>query len=133
GAGGGGMGGLLSGATPSAELTELLGEDASDFTWAAAATGANQAAGYQLAVEEPVMAIGGFNGTDPSPTLAEFKQLVAEGQIHWYIGSGSDGQGGGPGGGGGGSSTSAEISAWVEANFEATTVDSVSLYDLSAG
>mgnify|MGYP003362296025 CR=1 FL=1 len=96
------MGGLLSGATPSAELTELLGEDASDFTWAAAATGANQAAGYQLAVEEPVMAIGGFNGTAPSPTLAEFKQLVAEGQIHWYIGSGSDGQGGGPGGGGGG-------------------------------
>lgn len=73
------MGGLLSGAT-SAELTELLGEDASDFTWAAAATGANQAAGYQLAVEEPVMAIGGFNGTDPSPTLAEFKRLVAEGR-----------------------------------------------------
>lgn len=131
GGGGGGMGGLLNGATPTAELTELLGEDASDYTWVAAATGANQAAGYQLALEEPVMAIGGFNGTDPSPTLEEFKQLVAEGQIHWCIGS--DGEGGGPGGGGSESSTSAEISEWVEANFEATTVDSVSLYDLSAG
>ncbi|MCF2571257.1 hypothetical protein [Brevibacterium sp. UCMA 11754] len=133
GGGGGGMGDLLNGVTPTAELTELLGEDAPDYTWVAAATGANQAAGYQLALEEPVMAIGGFNGTDPSPTLEEFKRLVSEGQIHWYIGSGADGQGGGPGGGGNGSSTSAEISEWVEANFEATTVDSVSLYDLSDG
>ena len=29
----------------------------------------------QLATGEPVMAIGGFNGTDPSPTLAQFQQL----------------------------------------------------------
>ncbi|UVI37185.1 ArnT family glycosyltransferase [Brevibacterium spongiae] len=132
-AGGGGMGGLLNGSEPSAELTQLLEQDASDYTWAAAATGANQAAGYQLALDEPVMAIGGFNGTDPSPTLAQFKQLVAEGKIHYYIGSGSSGQS--PGGADSGSS-SAQIAAWVEANFEATTVDSVdsvALYDLSAG
>lgn len=127
GGGGGGMGGLLSGSEPSDELTELLSADADDYTWAAAATGANQAAGYQLALEEPVMAIGGFNGTDPSPTLVEFKQLVADGQIHYYIGSGS-------GGGAGGSDTdssSAQIAAWVQANFAVTTVDDVSLYDLS--
>jgi 4-amino-4-deoxy-L-arabinose transferase-like glycosyltransferase len=130
GGGGGGMGGLLNGSEPSDELTELLEQDASDYTWVAAATGANQAAGYQLALGEPVMAIGGFNGTDPSPSLAEFKQLVAEGKIHYYIGSGSSGQG--PGGGDSDSSSS-PIAAWVEANYEATTVDSVSLYDLSAG
>src|SRR5699024_1962283 len=82
--GGGGMGGLLSGSDPSDELTELLAEDASDYTWAAAVKGAKQAAGYQLALDEPVMAIGGFNGTDPSPTLEEFKQLVAEGRIHYF-------------------------------------------------
>ncbi|WP_210604968.1 ArnT family glycosyltransferase [Brevibacterium oceani] len=130
GGGGGGMGGLLNGSEPSDELTDLLEQDASDYTWVAAATGANQAAGYQLALGEPVMAIGGFNGTDPSPSLAEFKQLVAEGKIHYYIGSGSSGQG--PGGGDSDSSSS-QIAAWVEANYEATTVDSVSLYDLSAG
>src|SRR5699024_11773061 len=45
--GGGGMGGLLNGSDPSDELAELLAEDASDYTWAAAVTGANQAAGYQ--------------------------------------------------------------------------------------
>lgn len=125
--GGGGMGGLLSGSDPSDELTELLAEDASDYTWAAAVKGANQAAGYQLALDEPVMAIGGFNGTDPSPTLEEFKQLVAEGRIHYFIASGSGGVGSAA------SSTSSEIAAWVEANFEETTVDSVSLYDLGAG
>ena len=129
GGGGGGMGGLLNGSEPSDELTELLSADASDFTWAAAATGANQAAGYQLALEEPVMAIGGFNGTDPSPTLEEFQQLVAEGQIHYYIGSGT----GGEPGGSDSDSSSSQIAAWVAANFEATTVDDVALYDLSAG
>ncbi len=127
--GGGGMGGLLGASEPSDELTQLLEQDAADYTWVAATTGANQAAGYQLALEEPVMAIGGFNGTDPSPTLAEFKQLVADGTIHYYIGSGSSGQG--PGGGS--DSASSQIADWVEANYEATTVDSVSLYDLSAG
>ena len=127
--GGGGMGGLLGASDPSDELTQLLEQDAADYTWVAATTGANQAAGYQLALEEPVMAIGGFNGTDPSPTLAEFKQLVADGTIHYYIASGSGGQG--PGGGS--DSASSQIADWVEANYEATTVDSVSLYDLSAG
>ena len=53
-----------------------------------AAVGANNAAGYQLASEEPVMAIGGFNGSDPSPTLAQFEEYVANGQIHWFIASG---------------------------------------------
>ena len=135
--GGGGMGGLLNGATPSDELTQRLAQDADGFTWVAATTGANQAAGYQLALEDPVMAIGGFNGTDPSPTLTEFKALVSEGQIHYYIGSGSGGGQGPDGGQGPGGadadSSASQIAAWVEANFEATTVDDVSLYDLSAG
>ena len=54
----------------------------------AATTGANSAAGYQLATGDPVMAIGGFNGTDPAPTLAQFERYVAEGKIHYYIGGG---------------------------------------------
>ena len=70
------------------------------------------------------MAIGGFNGSDPSPTLAQFKEYVANGQVHWFIASST---GGGPGGG-----TNA-ISEWVEANFTPTTVDGTTLYDLSGG
>ena len=122
----GGAGGLLNGSTPTAEVTELLQNDADSYTWAAAAVGANNAAGYQLASEQPVMAIGGFNGSDPSPTLAQFQQYVADGQIHWFIAGG--GMGGGPGGNG-----SNAISRWVEDNFTATTVDGATLYDLSGG
>ena len=40
------------------------------------------------AAAQPVMAVGGFNGTDPSPTLEEFKRYVADGQIHYFIGGG---------------------------------------------
>lgn len=127
---GGSLGGLLSGSAPSEALTELLAADASDYTWVAAVTGADQAAGVQLLLDEPVMAIGGFNGTDPSPTLAEFERLVAQGRIHYYIAPGSAGRGGG---GSASSSSSSEIAAWVEANFEQRIVHSVSLYDLHAG
>ena len=35
------------------------------------------------------MPIGGFNGSDPSPTLAQFQQYVADGRIHWFIGGGA--------------------------------------------
>ena len=121
----GGAGGLLEGSTPSAELTALLQQDAGSYTWAAAAVGANTAAGYQLASELPVMPIGGFNGSDPSPTLAQFKQYVADGEVHWFIGGGnSRGQGADAEG-------SSAIAEWVSASYTATTVDGITLYDLS--
>ena len=60
--------------------------------------------GYQLATGDPVMAIGGFNGTDPAPTLAEFERYVAEGKIHYYISGGGGFGGGGFGGGSTGTS-----------------------------
>ena len=123
----GGAGGLLQGSEPSAELTALLLEDADSYTWVAAAVGSNSASGYQLATERPVMAVGGFNGSDPSPTLEEFQEHVADGEIHWFIGGSGFGQSMG------GSDASSEIAAWVEESFTATTVDGVTLYDLSAG
>ncbi|KOV78936.1 glycosyl transferase [Streptomyces sp. NRRL WC-3618] len=135
--GGGGMGGLLNGAGVSSAAKALLEKDASRYTWAAAAIGAQNAASYQLSTGAPVMAIGGFNGTDPSPTLAEFKKYVADGRIHYFISSGSRGFGGSGGGrmGGGGSgstaSTSSQISSWIESNFKKVTVGSATFYDLT--
>jgi 4-amino-4-deoxy-L-arabinose transferase-like glycosyltransferase len=124
-------GGLLQGSQSSSAMTTLLTTDADSYTWAAAAVGSNTAAGYQLASQQPVMAIGGFNGSDPSPTLAQFKQYVADGQIHYFIASGN---GGGPGGEmSAGGSTSSSISSWVKASFTAKTVDGVTVYDLSGG
>ncbi|MFE2042457.1 ArnT family glycosyltransferase [Streptomyces sp. NPDC059477] len=124
GAGGGGaMGGLLDGAAVSDEAKQLL-EDSDGFTWSAAAVGAQNAASYQLATGDPVMAIGGFNGTDPSPTLAQFQQYVEEGQIHYFIVAGGFG-GGGDGG------TAAEISTWIQENFTEVTAGTSTFYDLT--
>ncbi|MFD7854202.1 glycosyltransferase family 39 protein [Streptomyces microflavus] len=137
GGGGGGMGGLLNGASVSTEAKALLKKDADAYTWAAAAVGAQNAAGYQLATGEPVMAIGGFNGSDPSPTLAQFKKYVAEGKVHYFLSGGTGGGmagegGGGMGGGPGGSSgTSSQISSWVTENFTEVTVGSATFYDLT--
>ncbi|ONH22429.1 hypothetical protein BL253_35630 [Pseudofrankia asymbiotica] len=107
-------------------LVALLRQNSSVYTWAAAAVGSNNAAGYQLAADEPVMAIGGFNGTDPSPTLAQFQKYVAEGKIHYFIGGGLSGRGNG------GSQQASAITAWVQENFAPTTIEGVSVYDLTA-
>ncbi|MBY6364382.1 ArnT family glycosyltransferase [Rhodococcoides corynebacterioides] len=120
---GGGAGGLLNGSTPGAELTALLEQDAGTYTWVAATVGSNAASGYQLATEDPVMPIGGFNGSDPSPTLEQFQQYVAEGRIHYFLAGGQGGRSSGP---------AAEIAAWVEATFTAQTIDGVQVYDLTA-
>ena len=129
GQGGGTAGGLLNGSTPGRQLTALLGADASRYVWVAAATGSNTASGYQLASGDPVMAIGGFNGTDPAPTLAQFEKYVSEGKIHYYI---SGGGLGGADSGNSGASDSSQIASWVAGHFAATTVDGVTLYDLTA-
>ena len=80
-----GPGGLLDSPSPGPALAATLSADAHDYTWAAAVVGSNNAAGYQLASGAPVMAVGGFNGTDPSPTLEEFQRYVADRQIHYFI------------------------------------------------
>ncbi len=74
------------------------------------------------------MVIGGFNGTDPWPTLDRFEQLVADGEVHYYLPSGGLGGGAGASSGQG---TSAEIDDWVTANFTSVTVDGTTFYDLT--
>ncbi|MGD9794785.1 MAG: ArnT family glycosyltransferase [Acidimicrobiia bacterium] len=124
---GGGAGGLLSAATPSDELVAALLDDASSYTWVAATIGSNQASGYQLATEQPVMAIGGFNGSDPSPTLEQIQQYVAEGRIHYFISGGFGG-----GNANGGSNESQAIASWVQSNFTSTTIGGTTVYDLTS-
>ena len=121
--------GLLGGTSANDSLVELLTQNASGYRWAAATTGSQNAASYQLASELPVMAIGGFNGSDPAPTLDEFKAYVAQGLIRCYIASG--GMGGGMGGTQmGGSSAASEIAEWVAQNYTAQTIGNTTVYDL---
>lgn len=125
---GGGMGGMLDGASVSSALTTLLQANSSDYTWVAATVGSSNAASYELATGDSVMALGGYNGTDASTTLAQFKQLVAQGKVHYFIGSGSVGMGQATSG----SDDAAQIAAWVKANFTAKTVGGTTVYDLTA-
>ncbi|MBT1610711.1 glycosyl transferase [Curtobacterium flaccumfaciens pv. poinsettiae] len=119
-AGGGGTGG---GTSTSSALRKLL--EASDAKWAAAVNGSQSAAQLELDTDTAVMAIGGWS-SDPAPTLAQFKAAVADGDIGYYVSSGSRG------GMGGGSSTASAIQEWVAANYGSTTVGGQTVYDLSS-
>ncbi len=125
----GGPGGLLASPHPGPALSATLAADTDDFTWAAAVIGSNNAAGYQLASGAPVMAVGGFNGTDPSPTLEEFKRHVADLQIHYFIGGTR--MIGNRVGVTSGSREAADIAQWVETHYAPVTVDGVIIYDLT--
>ena len=120
GQGGGGLGGNT---TVSSALTKLLQQDAASYRWVAATEGSKAAAPLELATGDAVMSIGGFNGTDPWPTLAVFKELVAKHEIHYYVGQGSQSFGGGRG--------SSAIAAWVAAHFTKQTVGGQTVYDLT--
>jgi 4-amino-4-deoxy-L-arabinose transferase-like glycosyltransferase len=122
-------GGLLGASSVSSALTAALRTNASSYTWVAATVGAENASGYQLAADKPVMAIGGFNGTDNAPTLEQFKTYVAAGKIHYFI---ADGGGGFGGRSQGGSNASSAIASWVAANYTATTIGGTTVYDLTS-
>jgi 4-amino-4-deoxy-L-arabinose transferase-like glycosyltransferase len=124
GGGTGGPGGLSGNTQVSSALVKLLESGASGYTWVAATGGSQEAAPLELATGgEPVMAIGGFNGTDPTPTLAQFKALVAAYKIHYYIGANSQSFGGGRG--------SSAIASWVASHFTKETIGGTTVYDLS--
>ncbi|MCX4098152.1 ArnT family glycosyltransferase [Nocardia sp. alder85J] len=127
----GGFGGMFGESSASAQVVTALRADAGNYTWVAATIGSNNAANYQLATRDPVMAIGGYNATDPAPTLDQFRNYVAQHKIHYFI----DGSvmGGMRGANSGGSTAATEISAWVKADFTAQTIDGVTVYDLTTG
>jgi len=122
--GAGGPGGLNGSTTVSVALTKLLEQHAAQYTWAAATVGSESAAPLQLATGDPIMSIGGFNGTDPAPTLAQFERYVAEHKIHYFVGANSDSFGGGSG-------DAAAITKWVASHFRSQTVDGETVYNLT--
>jgi 4-amino-4-deoxy-L-arabinose transferase-like glycosyltransferase len=132
GAGGaGGIGGIRDTQPVSTALITLLRTGSSSYRWAAAMTSASGAAPYQLASGQPIMAIGGFNGTDQSLTLAAFQQLVSKHEVHYFIAGGGFGGGGGQGGTARNDDAST-IQSWVESHFTSRTVGGVTVYDLTS-
>ncbi|MHC6594442.1 ArnT family glycosyltransferase [Arthrobacter sp. C152] len=124
GNGSGGPGGPGEG-TADAALTALL--SGTTTKWSAIVSGASQAASLELASNTSVIALGGWNGGDPYPTLAQFQDMVSRGEISYFIEGGAGGMGGGMGGRGGNS----EVAAWVQATFQAQTVGNATVYTLT--
>jgi 4-amino-4-deoxy-L-arabinose transferase-like glycosyltransferase len=120
-----GFGGGASASQTSAALIKLL--QATSTRWAVATVGAQSAATLELSSGKAVMAIGGFTGSDPAPTLAQFERDVADGSVRYFI---AGGMGGGTGGGVS-SSTGQQITTWVESHFTTVTVGGQTVYDLT--
>jgi hypothetical protein len=125
---GGGMGGLGGATTVSSALTSALDSNASSYSWVAATVGDNEASSLELATGHAVMALGGYNGTDPSITLAAFQQLVAAHKIHYFVANRS----GFIGSTAANTSTAYAIQQWVAKTFTATTVGGSTVYDLTS-
>jgi 4-amino-4-deoxy-L-arabinose transferase-like glycosyltransferase len=115
----GGFGGRGEGQS-NPELEALI--SATTTKWAAATSGSQEGAGLALPTGKSVMAIGGFNGGDPAPTLEQFQQYVAAGDIQYYVSGGMGGFGRGG---------SSEIAAWVESTFSPQTIGGATVYDLT--
>jgi hypothetical protein len=151
-----GFGGFGGDTSVSGALTRLLKTGAPGYTWTAATVGSDSAASLELSTGgDPVMAIGGFSGTDPAPTLAEFQKMVSSHEVHYFVAGGfGGGFGGAPGGrfgaggffsdagrgpvragaathSGGAPSDASQITSWVEAHFTAKTVGGTMVFDLS--
>ena len=110
------------------QLVQYLLEHQHGATWLVAVASANESAAIQLTSGQPVMAVGGFNGSDTPLTLEQFKQLVKDGKVNYYAISSYGRGGGGPGG------SNNEIAAWVKQTGTVVNYggSDVTLYELSA-
>jgi 4-amino-4-deoxy-L-arabinose transferase-like glycosyltransferase len=88
--------------TANEALVHYLERHQGSAEYLVAVNGSQTAAPFILESGKPVIAMGGFGGTDPAPTLSEFEHLVATGKVHYvYVSSGGVGGGGSAGSSGG--------------------------------
>ncbi|SEK22352.1 glycosyltransferase family 39 protein [Streptacidiphilus jiangxiensis] len=142
GFGGGGFGGGMGG-TVSSALMSYLEKNQGSATWLVAVSSAQSAAEMILQSGKPVIAMGGFTGSDPAMTLAKMKSLIASGKLR-YVLLGSSGMGGmgGPGGGDANSAatsyvkstcTAVSASAYGGTSSSSSTASSTSSSTASSG
>jgi hypothetical protein len=116
-----GDGGGIGGNSSDTALLQYLVANKGTAKWIVAVNSSQEAGSIEIATGLPVMAMGGFSGSDPTPTLDELKGYVAAGELRFVIASG------GMGGFGGGSSS---VSSWVASTCTAVSYGgTASLYD----
>ena len=82
---GGFGGGLPDRGQVDSALIDYLVANRGNATWIVAVNGANEAGSIELSSGLPVMAMGGFSGGDPAPTLAQLQAYVTSGQLRYVI------------------------------------------------
>jgi hypothetical protein len=103
GGGGRGMG------EASSQLITYLKAHRDGATWLAAVTNAQSASSIILRTGQPVIAMGGFTGSDPAMTVTKLQGYVRTGKLHYVLTGG-----GGPGGGG-----NSSVTSWITKNCSA--------------
>jgi 4-amino-4-deoxy-L-arabinose transferase-like glycosyltransferase len=130
--------GMPGGARGDNAALQALVKD-TESRWAAASIGSMTASSLELSTGTSIMAIGGFTGSDNSPTLQQFERYVADRQIHYFIADErlreeqqiADRMGPqGPQGNRTGSAS--DITAWVKQHFTPMDVGGTTVYDLFA-
>jgi 4-amino-4-deoxy-L-arabinose transferase-like glycosyltransferase len=135
GVAGGGAGVAGGGDTAVADdaLLAYLVENRGTASWLVAVSGSGSAASIQLATGQPVLTMGGFNGSDAAPTGEQIAAIVRAGRLRYVLAGGDRGGFGGgqaPGGSGGASALS-----WVSASCAVVDPGSTgraTLYDCAA-
>ena len=108
--------------TDNTQLDALL--EGAHTQWSAAINGSSAAAGLELSTDTAVMAIGGFSGSDPVPSLSQFQDDVTNHRIGYYIAPDTTR---GPGRG----RQHTDITRWVASHFVPVRTGSATVYDLS--
>ncbi|MBW8482572.1 ArnT family glycosyltransferase [Actinomadura parmotrematis] len=106
---GGGMGGGFGGPGGQVDqrMISYLEKNQGSARWLVAVSSAQSASSIILSTGRPVMAMGGFTGSDPAMTVAKLQEYVKKGELRYIIVNGG-GMRGGP------DSGSASVTAWVQ-------------------
>lgn len=115
---------VMFGDVPEEDVVSRLRAAPTSTRWAAAIVGSETAANYQLDSRRSVLPIGGFDGTDPFPTLEQFKIMVDDGRVGSLVIQALppltlEGRG-----------DSAEIVEWVRGHFPAEQIGGAQYYNL---
>lgn len=122
--GDGGPGGPGRGGVDNPVLENLV--EGAGNRWAAATIGSMTASSLELKTGTSIMAIGGFTGSDNSPTLEQFQDYVASHDVRYFISGGHEGPVRRE------SITANDIATWVKQNFAPIDIAGTTVYDLDA-
>jgi 4-amino-4-deoxy-L-arabinose transferase-like glycosyltransferase len=111
--------------TENPQLESMLSATRTD--WSAAINRSSAAANLELKTHTAVMAIGGFSGSDPVPTLSQFQQYVRDHRVTYYIVTANR-----PGNGPRNLNRAhSDIADWVAATYPPIKVGDDTAYDLT--